>query len=313
MELGTYYYFCHKEYDKALEELRIAEPQLPNNPRLKEIIAWILRRKGQFDESNAYFLEALTLNPRDAQITLNYANSLVALRRYPEAKKYFDKTIAIRPDQVVPYCFKAVNYWHWMGTTEEARGVFEEIPNPDHPVSIFYLFWQHIYERDYRGAIDALSSAPSGFFKFQFIYLPWDALAAFAYQMMDEPVLARQHYELSRKLLLKELELTPANAFAHSALGLVYAGLGDNERAIKEGKSAVDMYSPSNDALVGSQTIIDFIHACIMVGEYDTALEQIDYVLSIPSFLSPQLLKLDPRFEPLHDHPRFRQLAQMDD
>ncbi len=47
-----------------------------------------------------------------------------------------------------------------------------------------------------------------------------------------------------------------------------------------------------------------------MVGEYDAALDEIEYLLSIPSVMSVPLLRLDPRGDPLRDHPRFRALLE---
>jgi serine/threonine-protein kinase len=43
-----------------------------------------------------------------------------------------------------------------------------------------------------------------------------------------------------------------------------------------------------------------------MVGEYDAAVEQLEYLLSIPSDISVPLLRIDPTWDPLRDHPRFQ-------
>jgi serine/threonine-protein kinase len=47
-----------------------------------------------------------------------------------------------------------------------------------------------------------------------------------------------------------------------------------------------------------------------MVGEYDAAIDQLDVLLSIPSLISVPLLRVDPTWDPLRDHPRF--LALLD-
>lgn len=46
----------------------------------------------------------------------------------------------------------------------------------------------------------------------------------------------------------------------------------------------------------------------IMAGDYDNAIDKLDYLLSIPSFVSANELKLDPFYEPLWNLPRFKEM-----
>ncbi len=48
----------------------------------------------------------------------------------------------------------------------------------------------------------------------------------------------------------------------------------------------------------------------VMVGEQNAALDQIEYLLSIPSILSVPLLRIDPQWDPLRNHPRFQKLLE---
>jgi serine/threonine-protein kinase len=45
-----------------------------------------------------------------------------------------------------------------------------------------------------------------------------------------------------------------------------------------------------------------------MVGESDAAIDQIEAVLAAPGELSVPLLRIDPIYDPLRDHPRFQAL-----
>jgi hypothetical protein len=45
-----------------------------------------------------------------------------------------------------------------------------------------------------------------------------------------------------------------------------------------------------------------------MVGDYDAAIDLLDYLLSIPSYVSVPYLRLHPMWDPLRDHARFQAL-----
>jgi len=49
------------------------------------------------------------------------------------------------------------------------------------------------------------------------------------------------------------------------------------------------------------------------VGDLETGMKQIEHLLSIPSWLSVSILKLDPHFDPLRQHPRFQKLLEQPD
>ena len=94
----------------------------------------------------------------------------------------------------------------------------------------------------------------------------------------------------------------------NSALGIAYAGLDRKAEAIREGKRAVELSPVSKDPYAGLSNVGTLAVIYTMVGEYDAALEEIEYLLSIPSYMSVQNLRLDPRWDPLRDHPRFEAL-----
>ncbi len=131
-----------------------------------------------------------------------------------------------------------------------------------------------------------------------------------AYHLMAEPELAHASYDSARAVLENEVTQRPNDHRIHSALGLAYAGLGRKVEALREGKRGVELFPVSKDALVGPHRMWDLAMIYATVGEQEAALDQIEYVLSIPGRFSVQLLRLDPRWDPLRDHPRFQALLQ---
>jgi tetratricopeptide (TPR) repeat protein len=129
-------------------------------------------------------------------------------------------------------------------------------------------------------------------------------------QMLSRGTRLGRYVILSSLLLEEELRKRPKDPRIHSSLGIVYAGLGRKEEAIREGKLAVQLYPVSKDAMDGPQLVTNLAIVFVMAGNYDLALDQIEYLLSIPSFFSVNLLQLDPRYDPLCKHPRYAQLLE---
>src|SRR4029077_2449213 len=97
---GYYYYSCLKDYDTAVRYLEQARQLLPSSSRIPESLAYVERRRGQWDRSEAYFNEAERLDPRDVNLLTQQASTDIALRRFPEALRKLDQVLDITPDDV---------------------------------------------------------------------------------------------------------------------------------------------------------------------------------------------------------------------
>jgi serine/threonine-protein kinase len=306
LALGKYYYHGLKEYDKALEELAVAEKGLPNDSEIPFWIGAIRRRQGNFEEAISYFKKALELSPQNANLPWELCTTYQFLRRYSEAEDYANLGISMAPDQSTAYRFKAWNYRLWQGSLEKARATLEQMPKEADQFTIDALIDQDVYERNYRAALKLLSS------EFVEYYEGEKALrTGEVYLLLNEPELARRSFDSARILLEKRVREHPDNPRFHSFLGIVYAGLGRKEEAIREGKLAVELYPVSKDAVDGPDYVDFLAEIYVMVGEYDAALDQIEYLLSIPyARLSVPLLQIDPTWNPLREHPRFKRLLK---
>src|SRR5438093_662988 len=97
---GHYHYACLKDYDAAVRYFEQARPLLPNSSRIPEQLAYVARRRGQWDQSESYFNEAERLDPRNVNLLGQHALSYTFLRRFPEALQKFDQVLDITPDDV---------------------------------------------------------------------------------------------------------------------------------------------------------------------------------------------------------------------
>ena len=308
--LGLYYYLCHQDYDRALDELSIAEKGLPNNSRITEYVGYIQRRQGNFEGSIINTKKAIELNPQDAHLPQDLANTLRRLRRYQEAVHYFDRSISLDPDSMGAYRMKASTYMQ-QGLLGKARTTLENLPRKSDPPSIrnWHRLWAEleILERNYQAALEHLSS---------------DLVVSFGgsgdlfstgliYRFMDRPKLAHNSFDAARVLLEKQVKEQPDIPDTHSRLGIAYAGFGRKEEAIREGKLAVELYPVSKDTYLGPIYVDRLAKIYVLVGEYEEALDKIEYLLSIPTrYASVQLLQLHPIWDPLRELPRFKHLLE---
>src|SRR5204862_5017982 len=65
---GYYHYACLKDYDTAVRYFEQARQLLPNSSRILESLAYLERRRGQWDRSESYFTEAERLDPRNLHL-----------------------------------------------------------------------------------------------------------------------------------------------------------------------------------------------------------------------------------------------------
>jgi serine/threonine-protein kinase len=309
LALCYYHYWGYWDYDRALEQLALAETGLPNDPEILSTRAFIWRRQGKFRAAVEQLERAFQLDPRAAGLALEIGGTYTRLRDYATAERFLGRCISLAPDQTAGYTFKALNYVRWRGDTSLARATLETCPSQDDDLARWAWLMLHGLERNYPKALDQLAHMSAG----QFGYFPKTELAGFIYAGMGEPARARECFDSARVALEKDLKERPDDDRLHSQLGYAYAGLGQSTAAIREGKLGVELMPASKDAYLGPGAVEDLASIYVMVGEYDAALDKIEYLLSIPGNLSVSILRLDPRYDPLRKLPRFQKLLEQPD
>ena len=104
---GFYHYACLRDYDTAVNYLEQAHHLLPNNSRIPQSLAYVERRRGNWDKSDAHFNEAEKLDPRNVNLLSQHARSYVCLRRFPEALAKLEQILNIAPDDIDTLVLKA--------------------------------------------------------------------------------------------------------------------------------------------------------------------------------------------------------------
>ena len=314
--LGFYYYWGYLDYDRALEQFAITQKSRPNDSMLWEGISYIQRRQGKFKQALASIMKADELNPRTSILACQVGRTLMLLRKYQQAERYYDRAISLSPDLPLAYGRKAGIYVQAEGSTEKARSFLAEalrnIRSPEDSEIVNLLIMLDVFDRNYQGALDQLSLVSEDIDD-QFNFIPNSLRYAEIYGYMDENELAKKYYGDARSILDAKIQERYEDARFHSALGIAYAGLGRKEDAIREGKLAVELLPVAREAWRGLFKVEALAKIYVMVGESDAAIDQLEFLLSVPGEMSIHLLRLDPAWNPLRDHPRFKKLVETND
>jgi TolB-like protein/class 3 adenylate cyclase/Tfp pilus assembly protein PilF len=314
---GSYHYFCLKDYDTAVRYFEQARQFLPNSSRIPESLAYVARRRAQWDRSESYFSEAERLDPRNVNLLTQRALSYRALRRFPEALRKLDQVLDITPDDVDTLVLKA-GIAQAEGDLPRASALLAPLhPAADDPGILITQVYQAILERRPAQIIPRLKEILAkpdpalgylnGDLRF---YLGW------AQEVAGDHVAAQESWRQARSELEPFLKEQPENWGLFEDLALTNMGLGDKAAALTLAERAMATLPIEKDAKTGPNPIEIFARVAAQVGEPDRAIAALQKLLSIPYEgplgvpLTPALLRLDPMFDPLRNDPRFQKLAE---
>jgi len=309
LQLGYYYLFAYRDQKQKKEHWDIAEKGLPNNVEIMKAKAYGFESQGRWEENIELLEKAAIISPNDADIYSDLGNAYWFSRRYSDAEKAMNMAITLNPNEEWPYFSKAANIWSWRGPDIQSRDALKHVDiESDWHLWGWYL--QEMGEGNFKAALQLLSdtSIASGINNKMWA-IPKPLLSAFIYRHLGDNELATKDYNTAVKFLKKRVRELPDDPRYHSSLGLAYAGIGQKELAIKEVNRAAELLPLSTDAVYGIPAVIDVAIVFTMVGEFDLAIDQLEYILSFENFVSAAWIEWDIRFAPLKTHPRYKELA----
>jgi serine/threonine-protein kinase len=315
---GSYYYNCLKDYDTAVRYFEQARQLLPNSSRIPESLAYVARRRGQWDRSESYFNEAEKLDPRNVYLLTQHANSYIYLRRFPEALRKLEQVLDITPDDVGALALKA-SIAQAEGDLPRASTLLAPLhPGADDSTSVETQVYQAMLERRPASIIPRLKEILAkpdpalgyinGGLRF---WLGW------AQEVGGDHAAAQETWRQARSELESFLKEQPENYTLIGYLALTNMGLGHKGSALALSERAIAANPIEKDAMTGLFPIEILARVAAQMGEPDRAIAALQKLLSVPYAgvvanipLTSALLRLDPMFDPLRNDPRFQKLCE---
>jgi serine/threonine protein kinase/TolB-like protein/Flp pilus assembly protein TadD len=305
-------YRGYLDYERALAELATASQTLPNSPRLFALKGYIERRQGRWEESTWSLERAIDLDPRDFYTLQQIAISYGVLRRYAEEKSVLDRALSIAPDDVDTEVARASVEFHWKADTRSLHQTIDSI-RVTNPAALSNIAndWLScaLAERDVSAAKDALNAFGEIPLTDYAVHSNRQLMEGVIARMTNDDETARAAFTVARVEQEKAVKAQPNYGPPLCVLGLIDAGLGRKEDALREGRRAVELLPVRKDAINGPLMIAYLAMIAAWVGEKDLACEQLAIAVRSPSTLSYGQLKLLPFWDPLRKDPCFEKIV----
>ena len=313
---GYSYYWGDNNYGAALKEFEIAKQGLPNESEVYLAIGAIQRRQGKWAESTASMEKAVSLNPKDWWSLQNLTHNYTMLRDFAKANQTIDRALALNPASLGPWEVKSKLAVFGKGDFSVAEKAFETVKSfpmtneqklkvRSDRAGIFLL------ERRYSEGLNEAESLPDD----QLAAYPdhlWGKYYGIGFArkgLHDEPG-ARAAFLKAKSIAEDNLKRSPDSADAHLQLAKALAQLGEKEAALGEAQRASELLPESKDAFGGAEIAAGVAEVYAILGDNDRVIDVLDGLLTRPSSVTAQGLKINPIWDPVRGDPRFQALIE---
>src|SRR3954453_3119238 len=311
LALGMYLYHGLLNYEAALREFEIARQLRPNDSDVYGTMALVQRRQGKWREAYENQKKAIDLDPRSVPTLYEIGSTALQLKDLAGAEHYFTEATVIAPDEPAGYtglwdvALAEGNLQHGVDilqTGVKQAGLDRVAPALFRIGGISGLL--QLEDHGYAAELFRLDLTAFGSDSFTY-YLAQGSL----HQHQRHALQARAYGDSARMLLEPRVQREPDDGFLHAFLSWAYAFQGRKDDAIREGRTATRVYPLSRDANGGQVMIWYLARTYLLMDEPDSAVSQLQQLLSVNSIVTKARLQADPFWAPLRSKPRFQQLV----
>jgi tetratricopeptide (TPR) repeat protein len=228
-----------------------------------------------------------------------------------------ERALAIAPNDVDIKLELATLEFYWKADTRPLHQLVDSIraTNPAATRDIpeywpeYWLFYA-LAERDAAAARKAVIAAGENpALSDETVHFSRPFMEGVIARMTNDEAGARAAFTAARAEQQKVLQAPESYGPALSVLGLIDAGLGRKEEALRKGRRAVELLPVEKDAIHGISMVEYLAMIAAWVDDKDLACEQLAIAIRPPSPLNYGHLKLLPFWDPLRGDPRFEKIV----
>jgi TolB-like protein/Tfp pilus assembly protein PilF len=314
LALGFSYYYGDNNYAAALKEFEIAQRGLPNESEVYLAIGAIQRRQGKWAESTANLEKSAGLNPKDTWPLQNLALNYQMLRNFDAANRTVDRGLQITPQALGLWEIKvklAIAEKGDFSVYAQAVEKLKSLPMSDEErlkavggeanLLLLQRKYQQLLQLGQRFTDDLFAAVPGS------LALKYFSIGI-AQKGLGDDAAARIAFLKAKDILQEQVKQKPDDADLHVQLAKMLAWLGEKDAAIAEAQRAMDLRPESKDAFEGPPITEQAAQVYAILGDNARAIELLDELLSRPSEVTLQTLKVNPAWDPLRNDPGFQAL-----